>query len=203
MSYPQKDGVVPKKQRQSFIEEEAKFKVEDVSQISSKLRDFCSLSKTEYVRDVIYGMSEEKKKIRLRIRDNFSSSVIEAIYKYKVPGADGIKTEIEETIYMGSDVLEAKKAIAECGDFKEENSYEKIRVIYLSDKTEICLDIYPYGVWLEIEGKPEDIWDMAKKLGYELKDHTDMNADELYLDWNKKWGLKEFWDVRFGLTGER
>ncbi|MBT9169112.1 MAG: hypothetical protein DDT19_02464 [Syntrophomonadaceae bacterium] len=49
-------------------------------------------------------------------------------------------------------------------------------------KAEITLDIYPYGVWLEIEGDSEKIWEAAEKLGYKKEDGATLNADEIYLE---------------------
>ena len=69
--------------------------------------------------------------------------------------------------------------------------------------TEITLDIYPYGAWVEVEGEPSKIHEVAKKLGFAQKDYIDASADDLYLKWIKKHNLPEMWDVRFGLSGSK
>jgi len=194
------------KQRDIKIEKEVKFLVEDVNTILEKIKTegVAQFPRTEYVRDVIYGLAESNRKIRLRLQNNFKNLSVEAIYKHKIHSADGVKTEVEEIIYKGEHIKDALSAIKQQGDFKEENSYEKIRVVYLlGANVEITLDVYPYGIWLEIEGEPEKIWETAKKLGYKKEDSVVLNADELYVEWNKKQGLKEHWDVRFGLTGKK
>jgi len=89
------------------------------------------------------------------------------------------------------------------GDFKEENSYEKIRVIFIADTTEITVDIYPFGCWVEIEGEPEKIHCLAQAIGFSKKDYVTVSADDLYLEWIKTHSLPEQWDVRFGLGGEK
>lgn len=201
--------VIYARRRDIKIEEEIKFSVKDINTILEKINNEdiknggIKFSKTEYVRDTIYGSSNDDRKIRLRLQNNFENFLVEAIYKHKIDHTDDIKIEVEEIIYKGDKIKEALNVIKQQGDFKEENSYEKIRIIYLGDKIEITLDIYPYGVWLEIEGSPEKIWDTAGKLGYKKEDGITLNTDELYLEWNKKLKLKEFWDVRFGLTGEK
>ncbi|MEK7168268.1 MAG: hypothetical protein AAB707_00985 [Patescibacteria group bacterium] len=199
------EKVIYVKQRDIKIEKEIKFPVKDVNVVLEKINkeDVAKFSRTKYVRDIIYGSASDNRKIRLRLENNFENLLVEVIYKHRVDYADDIKVEVEEIIYKGDQIKNALSAIKQQGDFKEENSYEKIRAFYLGDKVEIVLDIYPYGVWLEIEGDLEKIWDAAKKLGYKKEDGIVLNADELYLEWNKKQELKEFWDVRFGLTGEK
>ena len=182
------------------IEKEVKFQVNDIAQSLSDIRRIAKFSKAEYIRDIVYGEKENNKKIRLRITDTFKNVLLNAMYKYKIGSANGIKSEIEEIIYNGSDMNEALEAIRRKGEFKKENSYEKIRVVYGTQNVEITLDIYPYGAWIEIEGDPKNIWEIAEKLGYSRKDAITQNADELYVEWNKKSGLKELWHVRFGLS---
>ena len=182
------------------IEKEVKFQVNDIVQSLSDIRRIAKFSKVEYIRDIVYGEKENNKKIRLRISDTFGKVLLNTMYKYKIDSANGIKSEIEEIIYNGSDMNEALEAIRRRGEFKKENSYEKVRVVYGTQDVEITLDIYPYGAWIEIEGDPKNIWETAEKLGYSRKDAITQNADELYVEWNKKAGLKELWHVRFGLS---
>lgn len=180
-----------------MLEVEIKLAVRDIVSTLEKLRQIAQFSHTQYIRDVIYG-DGNKKKIRLRFKDEFEKLTVEAIYKYKVQSGNGTKKEIEKEIYIGNSKEEALKAILAEGDFKEENSYEKIRILFFHPKVEIALDIYPFGVWLEIEGRAKDIWGVARKLGFSRTDAVNLNADECYLEWNKTKGWDELWDVRFG-----
>ncbi|MCX6787524.1 MAG: hypothetical protein NTY93_03350 [Candidatus Kaiserbacteria bacterium] len=168
----------------------------------SKIRSVAKYVRTEYVRDVIYGISDDKKKIRLRTQDNFEFRLVDATHKYKIAVEEGIRKEIEETLYKGDSCEDALKIISSHGDFVEENSYEKTRVIFAGPHhTEITLDIYPYGAWVEIEGESSSIHEVAKRLGFTQKDYIETSADDLYLAWIKKHNLPEMWDVRFGLNG--
>ena len=188
----------------SKLEEEIKLPMQDIPAMLSKIRAIAKYVRTEYLRDVIYGTGGEKKKIRLRIQDNFEFRLVDVTYKYRVAVEDGIKKEIEETLYKGNSCEDALKIISSQGDFVEENSYEKIRVVFSGPHdTEITLDIYPYGAWVEIEGESSKIHDIAKKLGFAQKDYIDTGADDLYLAWIKKHNLPEMWDVRFGLGGKK
>lgn len=188
----------------SVLEEEVKLAVQDIPTTLFKLRSVGKYVKTVYIRDVIYGIPKEQKKIRLRIQDNFESRLIDATHKYRVAVKDGIKREIEEIIYKGDSCDDAVKAILTHGDFIEENSYEKTRIIFRdAHSTEITLDIYPYGAWIEIEGSPARIHTLAKELGFTEKNYITNGADNLYLTWIKKHNLPEMWDVRFGLNGKK
>jgi len=184
------------------LEEEIKLAVHDIPAILSKIRSVAKFVRTEYLRDVIYGVSGEKKKIRLRVQDNFEFRLVDATNKYRVAVEDGVKKEIEETLYKGNSCEDALKIISSHGNFVEENSYEKTRVIFSGQHdVEITLDIYPYGAWIEIEGESSSIHKVAKQLGFTQKDYIETSADDLYLSWIKKHNLPEMWDVRFGLGG--
>jgi adenylate cyclase class IV len=199
------DKVIYVKQRENtLLEEEIKLPVTNISQILNKIRGVASYIRTEYMRDIIYGRKEDKKKIRLRIFDDFIHQECNVIHKYKVSVKDGIKREMEEVVYKGSLLDDAFSAINNLGDFKEENSYEKTRVLFLAEsKAEITVDIYPFGTWVEIEGSSKDIHYLAKQLGYSKKDYITDSADDLYLEWIKKHNFPEMWDIRFGLSGKR
>lgn len=188
----------------TYTEEEIKLPVSNISSTLEAIRKISRYVKTEYIRDIIYGNKEEKKKIRLRISDNFEFQSINATHKYKVSIQDGVRKEIEELIYKGSSYDEAVSIISIQGKFVEENSYEKMRILFTDNNdTEITLDVYPFGVWLEIEGEKDCIHEVAQKLGFSKKDYESAGADDLYLSWIKKHNLPEMWDVRFGLSGKK
>ena len=188
----------------SYTEQEIKLHVSDIGLILPKIRKVAKYTRTVYLRDVIFGNSETQRKIRLRIEDNFESQFLNASYKYKVSVEDGIKKEIEEIVYKGNSLEEALAMINLQGDFKEENSYEKVRILFTDKKdTEITVDVYPFGCWIEIEGKPEEIHCVAENLGFTQKHYNTVSADDLYLEWIKKNNLPEMWDVRFGLGGKK
>ena len=190
----------------SNTEEEIKLPVENISDALNNIRLVGTYSRTEYIRDTVYGnkLSKEDKKIRLRISDNLEYSLVEATRKYRITENSEVKREIEETIYKGSSEDEAKSMIELQGDFVEENSYEKIRVHFSANgEVDITLDIYPYGAVIEVEGKEEKVKSIASKMGYTKKDYILDSADDLYLKWIKENKLAEQWDVRFGLNGKR
>lgn len=193
-----------KQRENSKTEKEIKIVVHDIPSVLKKIRLISKYVRTEYIRDVIFGRKGDDKKIRLRMEDNFEYRSVNATHKYKFAVEQGIKKEVEETLYHGHSVEEAVEMIHSHGDFVEENSYEKIRILFLAPQgTEIVLDIYPYGAVVEIEGEEEDIHKTAKELGFSDKEYNQQSADDLYLDWIKKYSLPEMWDVRFGLSGKK
>jgi len=187
-------------------EQEIKVIFPDIQTALTKIRSVATYVRTLYIRDVIYGVAAENdsRKIRLRSEDNFEYLSIDATHKYKVAVEEGIKKEIEETLYKGSSMEEAVSVIESQGAFVEENSYEKIRILYSDEReTEITMDIYPFGVVTEIEGTPKNIHTLASKLGFSERDYISKSADDLYLEWIKENKLPEQWNVRFGLNGKR
>lgn len=188
----------------SKTEKEIKLQVHDIASTLQRIRSCARYIRTEYIRDLIYGEDGSKKKIRLRIQDNFEYQTINAVHKYKIALEEGVRKEIEEIVYQGNSLDEALYMIKTQGNFKEENSYEKTRILFVDKhQTEITVDVYPYGTWVEIEGDLSHIHNIADRLGYHKKDYIDAHADDLYLKWIKQHNLPEQWDVRFGLTGKK
>ena len=44
---------------------------------------------------------------------------------------------------------------------------------------------------------------IAHSLGFKKEDDIAKHVDNIYIDWSRRMGLKEMWDVQFGLNGER
>lgn len=180
------------------IEIETKFFIKDVSLTLDKLAHKAQLNNIEYIRDTIYNLDDAR--LRLRVINSFEDKKIEAMFKHRVEGGEGLKVELEELVYKGNNLDEALKKIKTLGNFIKFNSYEKIRLNYeiSSPKSHLSLDLYPYGAWLEIEGSEDSVWENTKKLGFKKDDAIEKNADELYEEWCQKNKLDIFWDVRFG-----
>jgi len=180
------------------VEIETKFLINDISLILGKLAETAYYKGCQYVRDTIYNLGDAR--LRLRVKNNFEKKEIEAMLKHRVSGKEGLKVEVEELIYKGGELKKAMEKIKSLGEFVEYNSYEKIRLNYemFHPNSHLTLDIYPYGVWLEIEADENAIWKNAEKLGLKKEEAIAKNADELYEDWCRKNKVNILWDVRFG-----
>lgn len=180
------------------IEKETKFFIGDIAAVLDKLNTLANFIDCEYIRDTIYNLDDAR--LRLRVKNNFKTVLVEAMFKYRVGGANSIKVELEETVYAGNSIKDAVHKIMSIGEFIEYNSYEKIRINYaiVGYKAHVTLDIYPYGTWVEIEAEENIIWEIADQIGFKQKDAIEKNADELYEEWCEKKNTDILWDIRFG-----
>ena len=196
---------IPLERRDPKKEIEIKFKISQVDELLTKLNKISRFIRVLYLRDIIYGtgIGPDEKKFRLRIENSMGNVYYEVVSKYKIQEHNKFVASIEEVFYKGENKEEAISTIKKFGDYNEENSYEKIRLVYNKNELEIAVDIYPYGAVLEIEGETKKVKNFINQLGLNLKKATDKNADELFLEWAKRWKLPEFWEIRFGLTGKK
>lgn len=100
---------------------------------------------------------------------------------YKAPpetpdGEFKIRREFEVQV---SD-FKAARQIMDALDFTTIRIYEKWRETFILGETHLCLDTLPYGNFLEIEGHPESIRDLSKKLGFAWKHRSVQNYHELF-----------------------
>ncbi|MBF0397735.1 MAG: class IV adenylate cyclase [Desulfobacterales bacterium] len=86
--------------------------------------------------------------------------------------------------------------IIESLGFHQEQKYEKWRETFILNDTMICLDILPFGNFIEIEGSEENIKKLSSELGLEWKEKILFNYLELFELIKKKMNLL-FSDVTF------
>ncbi|MGC9046864.1 MAG: hypothetical protein ACP5IC_01980 [Minisyncoccia bacterium] len=196
---------IPLKIRDPQKEIEIKFKINYLDELLAKLSKKSRFIEILYLRDIIYGtgIGPDEKKLRLRIENSMEIINYEVVSKYKVKDEDKFVVSIEEIFYKGDSQEDAILAIKKFSNYVEENSYEKIRLVYNKDNLELDVDIYPYGVVLEIEGNINESKEFINTLGLNLDEATNKNADELFMEWSQKWKVPEFWEIRFGLTGKK
>lgn len=187
--------------RRSSVDHEAKFLINDVSDCLEKLRAIATYKDTTHIHDRFWGC-DDKPKLRLRkvYRDGISS--YEVSRKYRISKEAHIRTQVTELLYNGADKARAEAVIAEEGAYRPENSLEKVRMHYAAPSVRFRLDIYPFGAYLEVSGHVDNVWVAAASLGYQKRDSLTLTADETYLEWAHERGLKELWDVRFGLRAQ-
>jgi adenylate cyclase, class 2 len=84
-------------------------------------------------------------------------------YKKRLPGTSSIKQQREEETRVADP--EAMEAILEALGFTPSLVYEKRRQTWVLGKTEIVIDVLPFGLFMEIEGRANDIRAVERKLG--------------------------------------
>jgi adenylate cyclase class 2 len=84
-------------------------------------------------------------------------------YKKRIPSASSIKQQREEE--TGIEDPEAMAAILEVLGFSPALVYEKRRQTWRLGNTEIVIDVLPFGLFMEIEGRVSEIKAIERKLG--------------------------------------
>ncbi len=97
----------------------------------------------------------------LRLRRVGSKATL--TYKKRLPSSSPIKQQREEETDVADP--EAMEAILEALGFSPALVYEKRRQTWRLGKTEIVIDVLPFGLFMEIEGRATDIKAVERKLG--------------------------------------
>lgn len=97
----------------------------------------------------------------LRLRRVGSKATL--TYKKRLPSSSAIKQQREEETSISDP--EAMEAILEALGFTPTLVYEKRRQTWRLGKTEIVIDVLPFGLFMEIEGRATEIKAVERKLG--------------------------------------
>ena len=84
-------------------------------------------------------------------------------YKKRLPGAAAIKQQREDE--TGITDPDAMEAILDALGFTPSLVYEKRRQTWVLGSTEIVVDVLPFGLFMEIEGRANAIRAVERKLG--------------------------------------
>ena len=84
-------------------------------------------------------------------------------YKKRLPGASAIKQQREEETAVAD--AEAMEAILAALGFTPALVYEKRRQTWRLGNTEVVIDVLPFGLFMEIEGRINHIRAVERKLG--------------------------------------
>lgn len=165
-----------------MIEKELKFRVNNLNQLVKKLKGV--KPKIFYVKDEVFGKDDIEYKIRKRTKI----------------GNNGIKVSFEKTTPIKREIKTVKEERVDGvpEDFECGCSYEKIRYLYRRNNCDVTIDIYPIGIFCEIEGDEDKIRETADYLGFDEKDNIKKNADTLYCEWAKGRGKEPLFNWGFG-----
>jgi adenylate cyclase class 2 len=120
-----------------------------------------SLEGEEFEENTLYSgepLQSGSSVLRLRrVRGNATLT-----YKKRLPSASAIKQQREEE--TGVEDPEAMEAILVALGFTPALVYEKRRQTWRLGKTEIVIDVLPFGLFMEIEGRINEIKAVERKL---------------------------------------
>ena len=121
-----------------------------------------SLQREEFEENTLYsgeGLNSGSCVLRLR-RVGRNATLT---YKKRIPSASSIKQQREEETAVADP--EAMEAILEALGYTRALVYEKRRQTWVLGKTEIVIDVLPFGLFMEIEGRINEIKTVERKLG--------------------------------------
>jgi adenylate cyclase, class 2 len=121
-----------------------------------------SLEGEEFEENTLYsGAVLQSGSCVLRLRRVAGNATL--TYKKRFPSTSAIKQQREEE--TGVEDPEAMEAILVALGFTPALVYEKRRQTWRLGKTEIVIDVLPFGLFMEIEGRVNEIKAVERKLG--------------------------------------
>ena len=121
-----------------------------------------SLEKEDFEENTLYrGQALEMGSCVLRLRRVGKNATL--TFKRRLPGASAIKQQREEETDVADP--EAMEAILEALGFTAALVYEKRRQTWRLGRTEIVIDVLPFGLFMEIEGRVNEIKAVERRLG--------------------------------------
>jgi adenylate cyclase class 2 len=133
----------------------------------------------------------------LRVRRDGPQALL--TYKAPVPGQHRHKTRLEEeTAIADPDSLER---ILDGLGFSPVYRYQKYRTLWELGELHVCLDETPLGCFVELEGEPQAIDDVAARLGFGPDDYVLESYLELHARWAAERG-EERGDMVFRVDEE-
>lgn len=166
-----------------FLEQEIKFPVSDFLQIRQKLQGVAAKPvKTVFEVNHIFDTSERslgQAGVLLRLRQDGATLLT---LKRKPVAASSGQFKVREEIETVVESFSATKSILEGLGFISVFQYEKLRETCMLNGCWICLDILPFGHFLEIEGESEGIMNCLMALGLDIargsvKSYYDLNQE--------------------------
>jgi len=165
---------------------ELKFKIENYKKILKKLLKNAQFIRSAYEVTIMYDTKNKElfrddARLRLRRIIDLKNNEEKAEISYKKPKSrEGIKVEEEYTTNINN-FKEAEMILKKIG-FYRISSYERIRDLFLKDGIKITIDSFPFGDFLEIEGEENKIKEIAKILGFDLKNNLTKSCDDIYAE---------------------
>ncbi len=150
-----------------YVEKEIKFSVEDINSLINRLKEkkakFISSSFQRTTRFDTPSKELEKQGKFLRTRSGHKN-----IMTLKINNRSQNNLFESQEIEFETDHIEKIRDILNEIGFSKELIMEKYRVNMELDGVDISIDELPFGFFIELEGEEDKIFELAKKLGFDL-----------------------------------
>ncbi len=149
--------------------------------------------RNEYQKSIMFDnqdnlMKKTNGRIRLRINEGKSQTKF-LTYKKPLGILDGAKIEEEYEVIILDGQQHFEKIIEKMG-YHPSSSYERYQSKWELNSIIITIDNYPFGHFIEIEGKLKIIKPVIKLLGLDIDQSLTKPIDSLFLEWRRKRKLK-------------
>lgn len=179
------------------LEIEVKFYLPDPGRIKSRIKELgTEFNDKSFERNIRFedkDCSLLKKNALLRLRKTESRT--ELTYKGEPPGKNR-EFKVHQELEIAVNDFDTTAAILENLGFHAEQVYEKHRQTYTLGDTVLCADQMPFGNFLEIEGQPDAIRQIAENLGLDWQERILANYLAIFDRLKAEYGLA-FNDVTF------
>lgn len=164
----------------NHLEIEVKFYLNDIGPIRERLAGSSAVSKGCYFESNIRFDDNNdtllKNRSLLRLRKDAKTTLT---YKAKTP-AENDQFKIHKELEVDVSDFNTMNVIIESLGFRKKQIYEKWRETFILNETTICIDQMPFGDFLEIEGKADDIKDMSDTMALDWEKRILLNYIELF-----------------------
>jgi len=173
-------------------EVESKFFVDDLDSLKTRLVALGAVgSGPRFERNRVYDTASgdlRQKGQLLRLRHD---GRVTLTFKRPVcePALAGVK--VMEEVETRLENFQAMARILESLGYRPFLDYEKCREVWRLRNAVICLDILPFGRYVEIESTPEGIAETAALLGLDMAQASSATYHDLYRQHLRKAGLPE------------
>jgi len=174
--------------KQANHEVEIKFRIDDLSSLSSRLQTegFNLVTPRTHEMNILYdapGSKLRRQGAILRLREYGPKWTL--TYKDRKasrPGRHKSRREVETTVANGEAMADILLSLG----FRPSFRYEKARTEWSDSTGHVVVDETPIGNFGEIEGPPQWIDAVAQRLGISLAEYITASYGELFLDWKRR-----------------
>ncbi len=185
------------------VESEIKFSVQELNPILEQISRFnCICSEWYLERNLVLDSDSgqlRKRDILLRIRQGLTNKIALKLPVRKT----GSLCKQQEEVETGISDPEAMKVILAQLGFRVWLRYEKFRKVCLWKNVKICLDILPFGLFIELEGPEEMLFNVAGDMGLDPGQSIVRTYHELHQDYLQKMGMSPDSDFVFTPQGKK